>query len=97
MASKRIRDGVNAASDGSGKLVVGMGQITANSDALNQGEDAIFNAILGMVNEQLQAQFSTSGFTFLGLTTDGYGKELDQMAATFTQRGAPQVQHSCPP
>ena len=84
-------DGVNAASDGSGKLVVGMGQITANSDALNQGADAIFNAILGMVNEQLQAQFSTSGFTFLGLTTDGYGKELDQMAATFTQRGAPQA------
>lgn len=88
---KAYTDGVNAASDGSGKLVVGMGQITANSDALNQGEDAIFNAILGMVNEQLQAQFSTSGFTFLGLTTDGYGKELDQMAATFTQRGAPQV------
>lgn len=88
---KAYTDGVNAASDGSGKLVVGMGQITANSDALNQGADAIFNAILGMVNEQLQAQFSTSGFTFLGLTTDGYGKELDQMAATFTQRGAPQV------
>ena len=84
-------DGVNAASDGSGKLVVGMGQITANSDALNQGADAIFNAILGMVNEQLQAQFNTSGFTFLGLTTDGYGKELDQMATTFTQMGAPQV------
>ena len=84
-------DGVNAASDGSGKLVVGMGQITANSDALNQGADAIFNAILGMVNEQLQAQFNTSGFTFSGLTTDGYGKELDQMATTFTQMGAPQV------
>ena len=84
-------DGVNAASDGSGKLVVGMGQITANSDALNQGADAIFNAILGMVNEQLQAQFNTSGFTFLGLTTDGYGKELDQMATTFTQMGAHQV------
>lgn len=84
-------DGVNAASDGSGKLVVGMGQITANSDALNQGADAIFNAILGMVNEQLQAQFNTSGFTFSGLTTDGYGKELDQMATTFTQMGAHQV------
>ena len=84
-------DGVNAASDGSGKLVVGMGQITANSDALNQGADAIFNAILGMVNEQLQAQFHTSGFTFSGLTADGYGKELDQMAAMFTQMGAPQV------
>lgn len=88
---KAYTEGVNAASDGSGKLVVGMGQITANSDALNQGADAIFNAILGMVNEQLQAQFNTSGFTFLGLTTDGYGKELDQMAATFTQMGAPQV------
>ena len=84
-------DGVNAASDGSGKLVVGMGQITANSDALNQGADAIFNAILGMVNEQLQAQFNTSGFTFLGLTTDGYGKELDQMAVMFTQMGYSQV------
>ena len=84
-------DGVNAASDGSGKLVVGMGQITANSDALNQGADAIFNAILGMVNEQLQAQFRTSGFPFLGLTTDGYGKELDQMATTFTQMGDSQV------
>lgn len=88
---KAYTDGVNAASDGSGKLVVGMGQITANSDALNQGADAIFNAILGMVNEQLQAQFRTSGFPFLGLTTDGYGKELDQMAVMFTQMGYSQV------
>lgn len=88
---KAYTEGVNAASDGSGKLVVGMGQITVNSDALNQGADAIFNAILGMVNEQLQAQFHTSGFTFSGLTTDGYGKELDQMATTFTQMGAHQV------
>ena len=88
---KAYTDGVNAASDGSGKLVVGMGQITANSDALNQGADAIFNAILGMVNEQLQAQFSAAGFPFSGLTADGYGKELDQMAATFTQMGASQV------
>lgn len=88
---KAYTDGVNAASDGSGKLVVGMGQITANSDALNQGADAIFNAILGMVNEQLQAQFSAAGFPFSGLTADGYGKELDQMAATFTQVGASQV------
>lgn len=88
---KAYTDGVNAASDGSGKLVVGMGQITANSDALNQGADAIFNAILGMVNEQLQAQFHTSGFTFSGLTADGYGKELDQMAAMFTQMGYSQV------
>lgn len=88
---KAYTEGVNAASDGSGKLVVGMGQLTANSDALNQGADAIFNAILGMVNEQLQAQFRTSGFPFLGLTTDGYGKELDQMATTFTQMGDSQV------
>ena len=88
---KAYTDGVNAASDGSGKLVVGMGQITANSDALNQGADAIFNAILGMVNEQLQAQFSTFGFPFSGLTTDGYGKELDQMAVMFTQMGYSQV------
>lgn len=88
---KAYTDGVNAASDGSGKLVVGMGQITANSDALNQGADAIFNAILGMVNEQLQAQFSTSGFPFSGLTADGYGKELDQMAVMFTQMGYSQV------
>ena len=88
---KAYTDGVNAASDGSGKLVVGMGQITANSDALNQGADAIFNAILGMVNEQLQAQFNAAGFPFSGLTADGYGKELDQMAAMFTQMGASQV------
>lgn len=81
---KAYTEGVNAASDGSGKLVVGMGQLTANSDALNQGADAIFNAILGMVNEQLQAQFNTFGFPFSGLTTDGYGKELDQMAVMFT-------------
>lgn len=88
---KAYTEGVNAASDGSGKLVVGMGQITANSDALNQGADAIFNAILGMVNEQLQAQFSAAGFPFSGLTTDGYGKELDQMAVMFTQMGYSQV------
>ena len=88
---KAYTDGVNAASDGSGKLVVGIGQITANSDALNQGADAIFNAILGLVNEQLQTQLSAAGVPFSGLTADGYGKELDQMAATFTQMGAPQV------
>ena len=88
---KAYTDGVNAASDGSGKLVVGMGKITANSDDLNQGADAIFNAILGMVNEQLQAQFSAAGFPFSGLTANGYGKELDQMAAMFTQMGASQV------
>lgn len=88
---KAYTNGVNAASDGSGKLVVGMGQITANSDALNQGADAIFNAILRMVNEQLQAQFSAAVFPFSGLTADGYGKELDQMAAMFTQMGASQV------
>lgn len=88
---KAYTEGVNAASDGSGKLVVGMGQLTANSDALNQGADAIFNAILGMVNEQLQAQFNTFGFPFSGLTTDGYGKELDQMAVMFTQMGYSQV------
>ena len=88
---KAYTDGVNAASDGSGKLVVGMGQITANSDVLNQGADAIFNAILGLVNEQLQTQLSAAGVPFSGLTADGYGKELDQMAATFTQLGASQV------
>ena len=88
---KAYTDGVNAASDGSGKLVVGMGQITANSDVLNQGADAIFNAILGLVNEQLQTQLSAAGVPFSGLTTDGYGKELDQMAATFIQLGASQV------
>ena len=91
---KAYTDGVNAASDGSGKLVVGMGQITANSDDLNQGADAIFNAIMGMVNEQLKAQlgpYAAYGIAFSGLTADGYGKELDQMAATFTQMGASQV------
>ena len=91
---KAYTEGVNAASDGSGKLVVGMGQLTANSDALNQGADAIFNAIMGMVNEQLKAQlgpYAAYGIAFSGLTADGYGKELDQMAATFTQMGASQV------
>lgn len=88
---KAYTDGVNAASDGSGKLVVGMGQITANSDDLNQGADAIFNAIMGMVNEQLKAQLGPYGIAFSGLTADGYGKELDQMAAMFTQMGASQV------
>ena len=52
---KSYTDGVNAASAGGGALVGGMSQITENSAALNQGADAIFNAILGMVNEQLQA------------------------------------------
>ena len=88
---KAYTDGVNAASAGGGALVGGMSKITENSAALNQGADGIFNAILGMVNEQLQAQFSAAGFPFSGLTADGYGKELDQMAAMFTQMGASQV------
>lgn len=88
---KSYTDGVNAASAGGGALVGGMSQITENSAALNQGADAIFNAILGMVNEQLQAQFSTAGIPFSGLTADGYGEQLEQMAAMLTRMGASQV------
>ena len=88
---KAYTDGVNAASAGGGTLVNGMSQITANSDALNQGADAIFNAILGMVNQQLQAQFNDNNIPFSGLTADGYGEQLDQMTAMFTQMGASQT------
>ena len=91
---KSYTDGVNAASAGGGALVDGMSKITENSAALNQGADGIFNAILGMVNEQLEAQlepYAAYGITFSGLTLDGYGEQLDQMAAVFTQRGASQA------
>ena len=91
---KSYTDGVNAASAGGGALVGGMSKITENSAALNQGADGIFNAILGMVNEQLKAQlepYAAYGITFSGLTLDGYGEQLDQMAAVFTQMGASQT------
>lgn len=91
---KSYTDGVNAASAGGGALVGGMSKITENSAALNQGADGIFNAILGMVNEQLKAQlepYAAYGITFSGLTADGYGEQLDQMAAVFTQMGASQT------
>ena len=91
---KSYTDGVNAASAGGGALVGGMSKITKNSAALNQGADGIFNAILGMVNEQLKAQlepYAAYGITFSGLTLDGYGEQLDQMAAVFTQKGASQT------
>lgn len=88
---KSYTDGVNAASAGGGALVGGMSQITENSAALNQGADAIFNAILGMVNEQLQAElepYAAYGISFPGLTAGGYGEQLDQLATVFTQMGA---------
>ena len=91
---KSYTDGVNAASAGGGALVGGMSKITENSAALNQGADGIFNAILGMVNEQLKAQlepYAAYGITFSVLTLDGYGEQLDQMAAVFTQKGASQT------
>ena len=91
---KSYTDGVNAASAGGGALVGGMSKITENSAALNQGADGIFNAILGMVNEQLKAQlepYAAYGITFSGLTLDGYGEQLDQMAAVFTKMGASQT------
>lgn len=91
---KSYTDGVNAASAGGGALVGGMSKITENSAALNQGADGIFNAILGMVNEQLKARlepYAAYGITFSGLTLDGYGEQLDQMAAVFTQKGASQT------
>lgn len=91
---KSYTDGVNAASAGGGALVGGMSKITENSAALNQGADGIFNAILGMVNEQLKTQlepYAAYGITFSGLTLDGYGEQLDQMAAVFTQKGASQT------
>ena len=91
---KSYTDGVNATSAGGGALVGGMSKITENSAALNQGADAIFQAILGMVNEQLQAQlepYASYGITFSGLTADGYGEQLDQLTAVFTQAGASQA------
>ena len=88
---KEYTDGVNAASAGGGALVGGMSKITENSAALNQGADAIFNAILGMVNEQLQAQLGVAGIPFSGLTADGYGEQLEQMAEMLTQMGASQT------
>lgn len=91
---KSYTDGVNAASAGGGALVGGMSQITENSAALNQGADAIFNAILGMVNEQLQAElepYAAYGISFPGLTAGGYGEQLDQLATVFTQMGASQA------
>lgn len=88
---KSYTDGVNATSAGGGALVGGMSKITENSATLNQGADAIFNAILGMVNEQLQAQFGAAGIPFSGLTADGYGEQLEQMAAMLTQMGASQT------
>ena len=91
---KSYTDGVNAASAGGGALVGGMSKITENSAALNQGAYGIFNAILGMVNEQLKNQmepYAAYGITFSGLTLDGYGEQLDQMAAVFTQKGASQT------
>ena len=91
---KSYTDGVNAASAGGGALVGGMSKITENSAALNQGADGIFNAILGMVNEQLKTQlepYAAYGITFSGLTADGYREQLDQMAAVFTQMGASQA------
>ena len=69
---KSYTDGVNAASAGGGALVGGMSQITENSAALNQGADGIFNAILGMVNEQFKAElepYAAYGISFSGLTT----------------------------
>lgn len=91
---KSYTDGVNAASAGGGALVGGMSQITENSAALNQGADAIFNAILGMVNEQLLAElepYAAYGISFPGLTAGGYGEQLDQLATVFTQMGASQA------
>lgn len=93
---KSYTDGVNAASAGGGALVGGMSQITENSAALNQGADAIFNAILGMVNEQLQAElepYAAYGISFPGLTAGGYGEQLDQLATVFTQMGALSLIH----
>lgn len=88
---KSYTDGVNAASAGGGALVGGMSKITENSAALNQGADAIFNAILGMVNEQLQTQFGAVGIPFSGLTADDYGEQLEQLSAVLTQMGASQT------
>lgn len=88
---KSYTDGVNAASAGGGALVSGMSKITENSDALNRGADGIFSAILGMVNKQLQAQFMVAGIPFSNLTADGYGNQLDQIAAMLVQMGDSQT------
>ena len=86
---KSYTDGVNAASAGGGALVSGMSKITENSAALNQGADGIFSAILGMVNGQLKTQFDAAGIPFSSLTADGYGEQLERIAALLTQMGDP--------
>ena len=88
---KSYTDGVNAASAGGGALVSGMSKITENSAALNQGAEAIFSAILGMVNGQLKTQFDAAGIPFSNLTADGYGEQLERIAAMLTQMGDSQT------
>ena len=97
---KSYTDGVNAASAGGGALVGGMSQITENSAALNQGADAIFNAILGMVNEQLQAElepYAAYGISFPGLTAGGLTESSWIQLATGLshEMGHPRQRGSC--
>lgn len=72
---RQYTDGVDQTAEGSSALSGGMAELAANSTALNDAADQIFDAILAMADQQL------SGYGLkLGLTADNYAAQLDTAA-----------------
>lgn len=73
---KSYMGGVCAAEGGSGQLSAGLGEISNNNSALVDGAEAVFDALVEMVNQQLKE----SGLD-AEITKDNFAAGLEELAA----------------
>ena len=74
--------GAAALADGAAALNSGLAVLTQNNEALKNGADAIFAAVLDTANAQLAASdLAKAGITIPALTAENYAEVLDAAAA----------------
>ncbi len=76
--AESLESGAAALSDGTKSLSYGLGQLTGNSDNLNNGAAVVFASLLTMANTQL----AEAGLTVPTLTMENYATVLDGVIAS---------------
>ena len=76
--AESLESGAAALSDGTKSLSYGLGQLTGNSDNLNDGAAVVFASLLTMANTQL----AEAGLTVPTLTMENYATVLDGVIAS---------------
>ena len=78
----QLAEGAQQVSDGAAALNTGLGTLEKNNEALNNGAEQIFAAILNTANDRIAASgLADAGVTLPVLTAENYAKVLDGVIA----------------